>query len=281
MRNFARVMRYTGYTTEDIMPAAYAHFSFGREVLKALPAPLQTIVKEHFDAFALGVHGPDLLFYYRPLFANKTSAVGYRLHFEQAAPFFARAKTVFTARGCRPEDAAYLFGYLCHFALDSTAHPLVSEKLERSPEVTHTETESSFDRLLLEREGKDPLSADLTAHIRPSSQLADIAAAYYGLPERKLRKALSSILFYNRLLRAPRPAKRRLVCAVLRLTGNYREMHGMMIPYRKDERCEDSDKALCSAFEEAVPKACELIASYETYLRGEGGLSPLLDRNYE
>ena len=157
----------------------------------------------------------------------------------------------------------------------------MSEKLERSPEVTHTETESSFDRLLLEREGKNPLSADLTAHIRPSSQLADIAAAYYGLPERKLRKALSSILFYNRLLRAPRPAKRRLVCAVLRLTGNYREMHGMMIPYRKDERCEDSDKALCSAFEEAVPKACELIASYETYLRGEGGLSPLLDRNYE
>ena len=265
MRNFARVMRYTGYTTEDTMPAAYAHISFGREVLKALPAPLQTLIEEHFDAFALGVHGPDLLFYYRPLFANKTSEVGYRLHFEQAAPFFARAKTVF----------------LCHFALDSTAHPLVSEKLGRSPEVTHTETESSFDRLLLEREGKDPLSADLTAHIRPSSRLADIAAAYYGLPERKLRKALSSILFYNRLLRAPRPAKRRLVCAVLRLTGNYREMHGMMIPYQKDERCADSDKALMDAFERAIPKACELIASYETYLRGEGELSPLLDRNYE
>ena len=263
------------------MPAAYAHISFGREVLNALPAPLQTLVKEHFDAFALGVHGPDLLFYYRPLFANKTSAVGYRLHFEQAAPFFARAKTVFTARGCRPGDAAYLFGYLCHFALDSTAHPLVSEKLERSPEVTHTETESSFDRLLLEREGKDPLSADLTAHIRPSSRLADIAAAYYGLPERKLMKALSSILFYNRLLRAPHLAKRRLVCAVLRLTGNYREMHGMMIPYKKDERCADSDKALMDAFERAIPKACELIASYEAYLRGEGELSPLLNRNYE
>ena len=167
MRNFARVMRYTGYTTEDTMPAAYAHISFGREVLKALPAPLQTLIEEHFDAFAL-----------RPLFANKTSEIGYRLHFEQAAPFFARAKTVFSARGCRPGDAAYLFGFLCHFALDSTAHPLVSEKLERSPEVTHTETESSFDRLLLEREGKDPLSADLTAHIRPSSRLADIAAAY-------------------------------------------------------------------------------------------------------
>ncbi len=263
------------------MPAAYAHITFGREVLNALPAPLQTLIEEHFDAFALGVHGPDLLFYYHPLFANKTSAVGYRLHFEKAMPFYERAKTVFTARGCRPEDEAYLFGFLCHFALDSTAHPVVSAKLERSPEVTHTETESSFDRMLLEKEGKDPLSADLTAHIRPSSRLADISAAYYGLSERKTRKALSSILFYNRLLRAPHLAKRRLVCAILRLTGNYREMHGMMIPYQKDERCADCDQELAEAFECAVPKACTLIASYEKYLRGEGELSPLLDRNYE
>lgn len=263
------------------MPAAYAHIAFGREVLKTLPAPIQTLIGEHFDAFALGVHGPDLLFYYHPLAANPTSDIGYRLHAEQAAPFFARAKTVFTARGRRDGDAAYLYGYLCHFALDSEAHPLVGAKLARSPEVTHTETESSFDRLLLEREGKDPLSADLTSHIHPSAWLADIAAAYYGLPVQKTKKALKSILFYNRLLRAPHLAKRRAICLVLRLTGNYREIHGMMIPYERDERCKDSDGALSKAFERAVPKAHELIASYETYLRGEGEMSPLLNRNYE
>lgn len=263
------------------MPAAYAHIAFGREVLKTLPAPIQTLIGEHFDAFALGVHGPDLLFYYHPLAANPTSDIGYRLHVEQAAPFFARAKTVFTARGRRDGDAAYLYGYLCHFALDSMAHPLVAAKLVRSPEVTHTETESSFDRLLLEREGEDPLSADLTAHIHPSAFLADIAAAYYGLPAQKTKKALKSILFYNRLLRAPHLAKRRAICLVLRLTGNYREIHGMMIPYQKDERCKDSDGELFRAFERAVPKAHELIASYETYLRGEGEMSPLLNRNYE
>ena len=58
-------------------------------------------------------------------------------------------------------------------------------------------------------------------------------------------------------------------------------MHGMMIPYKKDERCADSDKELMGAFERAVPKACELIASYEKHLHGEGELSPLLNRNYE
>ena len=263
------------------MPAAYAHITFGREVLNSLPAPLQDLIKEHFDAFALGVHGPDLLFYYRPLFPNKTSDIGYRLHFEKASPFYGRARAVYYTRGRRASDKAYLFGFLCHFALDSTAHPVVNAKLERSPEVTHTETESSFDRLLLEREGKDPLSSDLVAHIHPSEELADIAAAYYCLPVRKTKKALRSILFYNRLLRAPKKGKRRLVNGVLKLTGNYREMHGMMIPFEKDERCADSDGELAEAFARAVPKACELIAAYDGYLNGAGELSPLLERNYE
>ena len=154
-------------------------------------------------------------------------------------------------------------------------------KLARSPEVTHTETESSFDRLLLEREGKDPLSADLTAHIHPSACLADIAAAYYGLPAQKTKKALKSIRFYNRLLRAPHLAKRRAICLVLRLTGNYREIHGMMIPYERDERCKDSDGELFKAFERAVSKAHELILSYRDHLNGTGEMSPLLNRNYE
>ena len=196
-------------------------------------------------------------------------------------PFLRAPRPFFTARGRRDGDAAYLYGYLCHFALDSEAHPLVGAKLARSPEVTHTETESSFDRLLLEREGKDPLSADLTAHIHPSACLADIAAAYYGLPAQKTKKALKSIRFYNRLLRAPHLAKRRAICLVLRLTGNYREIHGMMIPYERDERCKDSDGELFKAFERAVPKAHELILSYRDHLNGTGEMSPLLNRNYE
>ena len=199
------------------MPAIYAHITFGREVLKSLPAPVQNTIEEHFDAFALGVHGPDPLFYYHPLEKNEVNALGHKLHFEHATPFFARAKEIYKMRGERGEDKEYLYGYLCHFALDSTAHPLIAARLLREPKVTHEATESSFDRLLLEREGKDPLKEVLTQHIHPSKELAELSAAYYLIPPKRTKKAIKSILFYSSILRAPHMHKRKFLLFALRL----------------------------------------------------------------
>ena len=262
------------------MPANYAHITFGREVLTSLPAPIQNTIEEHFDAFALGVHGPDPLFYYHPLEKNEVNALGHKLHFEEAAPFFARAKEIFEMRGKRGEDKAYLYGYLCHFALDSTAHPLIAARLLREPKVTHEATESSFDRLLLEREGKDPLKEVLTQHIHPSKELAELSAAYYLIPPKRTKKAIKSILFYSGILRAPHMHKRKFLLFALRFVKKP-HIGDMMIPFEKDERCKDIDQELTEAYNAALPKAKELIVSYENYLNGAGELSPLLNRNYE
>ncbi len=262
------------------MPAAYAHLKFGREVLATLPDPAAAVIRENFDAYALGLHGPDVLFYYRPLFPNKTSAVGYRLHDEPASDFFCAARATYLGRGARPLDRAYLFGFLCHFALDSACHPLVNAKIASSG-VTHTEIESSFDRMLLLEDGKEPFSVDLTGHILPTDANADAAGAYLGTDKKRTAKAIRSMKFYNFLLRAPGRIKRGMVVSLLKLSGNYKEMHGMMLPLQKDERCADSDQALRAAFAEGVGVAEALIGWYENFLR-EGGEAPeRLKRNYE
>ena len=48
------------------MPAAYAHYVFGKKVFQELSGTEKEIIRKGEDAFLLGLHGPDLLFYYFP-----------------------------------------------------------------------------------------------------------------------------------------------------------------------------------------------------------------------
>ena len=48
------------------MPSTYAHYRFGQDVLKALPAKYRDTLLQEEDLFNIGLHGPDLLFYYKP-----------------------------------------------------------------------------------------------------------------------------------------------------------------------------------------------------------------------
>ena len=49
------------------MPTTYAHYKFGKEVISALPRPLRSTVENHRELFDIGLHGPDILFYYHPM----------------------------------------------------------------------------------------------------------------------------------------------------------------------------------------------------------------------
>ena len=52
------------------MPSTYAHYRFGQEVLKELPNDIKKIIIENKELYDIGLHGPDLLFYYLPLKNN-------------------------------------------------------------------------------------------------------------------------------------------------------------------------------------------------------------------
>ena len=48
------------------MPSTYAHYRFGQEVLKELPNDIKKIIIENKELYDIGLHGPDILFYYLP-----------------------------------------------------------------------------------------------------------------------------------------------------------------------------------------------------------------------
>ena len=46
------------------MPSTYAHYRLGLEVKNNLGAAERKVVEEYLELFMIGLHGPDILFYF-------------------------------------------------------------------------------------------------------------------------------------------------------------------------------------------------------------------------
>lgn len=151
------------------MPAIITHDLFGEAVYEG-DAYFIGIDPEQRFAFLLGNQGPDPLFYAR---ANPNisdfSALGSVMHSQDTDEIlmaFHDALDTLTSDE-RPIGRAYLLGFLCHYLLDSTVHPLVYanqyalcdagvEGLTRkNGSEIHAVIESEFDEVMLfKRTGK-------------------------------------------------------------------------------------------------------------------------------
>ena len=126
------------------MPSTYAHRRFGANVLEHLPDELRAQLEQNRELYDIGLHGPDLLFYYHAAKSNPVGALGNAMHEEPGRVFFDRARRVVHCEADRDAALAYALGFVCHFALDSTCHPYV-EQFTRESGVTHCEIETEFD----------------------------------------------------------------------------------------------------------------------------------------
>ena len=68
------------------MPTTYAHDLFGQKVYRQLPDQVKEIIRKNGELYRIGLHGPDIFFYYF-IFKNHVSSVGYRMHKEKARAF--------------------------------------------------------------------------------------------------------------------------------------------------------------------------------------------------
>lgn len=249
------------------MPSTYAHYRLGQEVEAALPDRVKAIIGNHQELYHIGLHGPDILFYYKPLFPNAVNQTGYGLHDEPARDFFSQSGKIILKSGEREAYLAYIYGFICHFVLDSECHGYIDEKIRRSG-ISHTEIEVEFDRNLLCRDGYNPLNHSLTEHIIPSDRNAAVIAEFFpGITETEVKYALESMKKYNKLLLAPHMGKRLLLYGLLAVTGNYKEMHGLIVNYRPNPNCEDSTEKLKRLYVTAVRESIRLIGEYEDYLK--------------
>ena len=62
------------------MPSTYAHYIFGQQIRGRLSGYERKVIDKYPELFNIGLHGPDILFYYRPLGKNKFMQQRFYIH---------------------------------------------------------------------------------------------------------------------------------------------------------------------------------------------------------
>ena len=107
-----------------------------------------------------------------------------------------------------------------------------------------------------------------------------IQAFFEGADSVQGRKALNEMKKNNNLLIAPSKGKRLLIKGLLTVTGNYKEMHGLVVNYQENPLCDDSTRKLWSLYQEAKELAISLIHEYRSYLEGSEELNQIYNYTF-
>ncbi len=240
------------------MPATYTHYRFGCDVLPKLPIKLHARIDAQRSLFNLGLHGPDLFFYSDPMRSSPINQTGYSTHRLAGQTVFRRFQALSNGSDA---DFAYLAGYLCHFVLDRLSHDYIKTMVARG--ISHTLLETQLDRAFLVQDGLDPLRHDLTAHIRPSSRNARVAARFFPqFSEQQLQKAIRSMIFYHNVLSAGSAPKRKLLDAGFRVLGAADTFGAMVMQTEELPQCKAPVAHLQALYAKALPVAASLIEAW-------------------
>lgn len=145
------------------MPAIITHDFFGQDIYKTLHSFIGES-RDEYHAFLLGCQGPDPLFYSVLVpRLHRVTHLGTTMHSEKPNELLVGFKQSLSLLS--PDEAAagraYVFGFLCHYMLDATIHPLVFaheyrlcdagiEGFDRKDGAeVHAVIESEFDEILL------------------------------------------------------------------------------------------------------------------------------------
>lgn len=262
------------------MPTTYAHDLFGKEVYQKLPKDIKNVIKSAKSLYLTGLHGPDILFYYKPFQNNKVNQMGVSIHHENADAFFRQAVLQYRKEPS-PQLASYILGFGCHYILDSTCHPYVWSYVEESG-VSHAEIETEMDRYLMLREKKDPFYYYPLSGIcqTPAGNRA-IASVLPGITAKEVGKCLDGMKFYVKLLICQTPVKRNLLLSTMKLLGCYDSMEGQIFRENGNPLCQVSTKKLVCLYEEAREEAVCALCNLYDFMMGKGVLSERFSRNFE
>lgn len=262
------------------MPSTYAHYKFGQQVYEALPASIKKYVDISPQLYNIGQHGPDILFYYNAIIPNRINRIGYGMHHLPADEFFRSALNVLENAEEDRGERAYIYGFVCHYILDSVCHWYVDEAMVETG-AFHTEVEGEFDRMLMVKDLHNPITYPITQHIIPSEENARVIGEFFPeITASQANVALKDFLSYNRLFLCPHKLKRGLLRGVFAVTGLRKPLGGMIIRLKPDTRCKKSIKNLEKLFNVAQTEALKYLVEFEAAIDMGRPLSDRFSRTF-
>lgn len=258
------------------MPGIYAHYRMGKELLPQLPGDTARTIARFRRLFDMGLHGPDIFLYRNPVLPASVSALWTKFHAQDGKTFFVRVCRL--TRMERSEAAqSYLYGVLCHYALDSVFCPFLKEQAAALG-IPAGEIEAEFDRFLLEKDGKNPPeSQDLSAHLRLTpGECATVAKFYPPATPRQVQGCVGHMAKQVRLCAVPEGARRTALRAAMqasRLPGRH-----MLMPAGANKRCCELNEQLLALYEQALEEFPELLRQVQANLTYNGGFDERFDK---
>ena len=278
------------------MPDVAVHAAFGREVLASLPEEVREYLIPEPYTFAL--FGPDVWFMYKPW--HRREGRGRRMHTGKPGLFL-------TTLLCRAESSAspvemfsYLSGFLCHYALDSIAHPYIIYVTaeERVFPRSHMSLEHALDVVQFRRDGYENEKHPVTEHYYPRLRLPetlrqDLDAVFedvYGWKNcwSALNRSCRRYRLCYRVLENPRGlaariarrTKRDVLCSLAYSESQFHSLDPENTEHRLWKHPFDPDQSFTESFPELREKArqfaLQLIeASYRLVRYGEGSVESI------
>ena len=263
------------------MPTTYAHYKFGVDVLQALPGHLRQAIEKNRELYNIGLHGPDIFFYSNALFNNYLAQLGHKMHHQPGRVFFEDARKRLDKTEHQAAVRAYLYGFICHFSLDSQCHPYV-EKMMQTSGVSHHEIEMEFDRYLELGDGIFPATYLRTKHIVPSKKNGQIIAQCFDKVEpEKITAALKNMIRIHKLLLANRPGKIAVLSGLMKALGIHKKMYGLIVQEHGNPKCEKYNLILKKTYAQAVPQAVSLIIQFQKALYQDTKLPQPFDATFD
>lgn len=261
------------------MPSAYAHYRFGDQMLNRLPEPMKSRIDPHRALYDIGVHGPDILFYFHPLKKTAIRKSGSEMHDRPGREFFRKAAAIIRPlRGVeRARALAYVYGFITHFSLDSVCHTYVEQRV-RATNVTHTEIEVEFDRRLLMLDGcpeRCPVE-----HIVANDVCAETIWPFYeGVEKQHILHSLKSMRIYGRLLDTRWKPMQWVIRKATTAIDKSGELPGWLAT-GCNPACDETCESLLARWDTAVERAMTLMMEFEDVLTNNAPLNEVYEATF-
>ena len=202
------------------------------------------------------------------------------MHEEIAAEFFRHCKERYIQTG---DEAvlSYTLGFICHYMLDSSCHPYIYRYTDRTG-ASHAEIETELDRVLMEKNGKNPFTYHPASVIKPEREaVRAIASLFENISEKQIRKALRGMKFYTGITVCRLPLKRKIMLKFMKMLGAYEEAHGRIMRRQHFARCQESTEELLHMVKCAVPETVTVLEEFYQTLEEPDTINYRFSRNYK
>ena len=243
------------------MPANYAHYRFGQLSVPQLSADIRRPILRFRQLYDVGLHGPDLFFYYNPLMHTAVGDLGDTFHAQTGREFFTRACEMLRNN---PSEGgtAYLYGLLGHYCLDSQCHPFVHAATEDG-KIGHVELEVEFDRFLLDKDGKTPpCTQDLSGHMKLTrGECVTVAAFYPPATPANINQSIHHMAWSVKLLAGK---NRKFLQNLLVLTSDTVAQNLMQDP--ANHKCLHLSPVMLELYDQALARYSSMLAQLADHL---------------